>query len=95
MRLIDADELKRRIEFVIRDTKELLTSSFVRKTMLIVVDQMPTIDPKPKRESRRMLPCKCDLPGQSRYTPDNGFCFESEPKGRKKAEKDEDEKDAR
>ena len=27
---------------------------------------------------------RCDLPGSSRYTPDNGFCYEAEPRRMKR-----------
>lgn len=42
MRLIDADEIKARIEFVIEDSSELITSSVVRKAMLKLVDMTKT-----------------------------------------------------
>ena len=42
MRLVDADEIKARIEFVIEDSNELITSSVVRKAMLKLVDMTKT-----------------------------------------------------
>ena len=43
-RLIDADEMIKGICFIIEDSKELLTSSVVRKAMLELVDRIKTVD---------------------------------------------------
>ena len=46
-RLIDADEMIKGICFIIEDSKELLTSSVVRKAMLGLVDRIKTVDAAP------------------------------------------------
>ena len=51
-RLIDADEMTKGICFIIEDSKELLTSSVVRKAMLGLVDRIKTVDAAPVRQGK-------------------------------------------
>lgn len=44
MRLIDADFIKEGIEYILNDSKELVTSSIVRNVMLGLVDRAKTVD---------------------------------------------------
>lgn len=69
-RLIDADEMIKGICFIIGDSKELLTSSVVRKAMLGLVDRIKTVDAAPvvhgrwvKKNDQGVFYCsECDLP---------------------------------
>lgn len=52
MRLINADALSERICFVINNSKELVTSSVVRKAVLVLIAIQPTIEAEPVRHGR-------------------------------------------
>lgn len=47
MRIIDADALSERVCFVINNSKELVTSSVVRKAVLSLIDTQPAIEAEP------------------------------------------------
>lgn len=58
MRAIDVDELRRKVA-----TLATIAKSDQQKALLgrvfYIMDNMPTIHPKPERESKAMLPCIC------------------------------------
>ena len=74
MQLIDADEMKSGIEFIIHDNKELLTSSVVRKAMLGLLGRIKTVDAMP------IIRCRdCVYFDKHNGTSDwNGWCDKDE-----------------
>ena len=52
MRPIDADALSEGVCFVINNSKELVTSSVVRKAVLSLIDKLPTIEAEPVKHGR-------------------------------------------
>ena len=52
MRLIDADALSERVYFCINNSKELVTSSVVRKAVVSLIDTQPAIEAEPVKHGR-------------------------------------------
>lgn len=52
MRPIDADVLSEGVCFVINNSKELVTSSVVRKAVLSLIDTQPIIEAEPVKHGR-------------------------------------------
>ena len=85
MRLIDADKLRSGIEFVINDSKELVTSRVVRNAMLALVDRACTIDAVPgvyckdcKHYLTEDVECPCNI-GLADASPDAQYTWTPEP----------------
>lgn len=87
-RLIDAEEMKTGICFIITDSKELLTSSVARKAMLGLVDRCKTVDAAPvvhgrwkKRKSWACYVCsECSFEedGATKYCPNCGALMQED-----------------
>ena len=72
---------------LITSVKDLMDELSWRHTYKHRFDKPPTADCYCKDCTMHHESGKCDLPGMERYTPDNGFCYECEPKSRLMAEK--------
>ena len=67
-RLIDADFIKEGIEYILNDSKELLTSSVVRNAMIALVDRAKTVDAVPREELNKLAKKVSDMrEAQKRY----------------------------